>query len=142
MTNEEGRTLLGFLGGIVIALISLIGVWLKSHEDRGASTGSTLATAEQKFRDDLQETLERQSAQIAALQKDNQANYEQIAELAKKNTHLEIETINKDEKITQQAQKIAVLQQDAILLREELVALQAQMAELKARLEAAEGDGK
>lgn len=142
MTNEEIKTWLGFLGGIAIALIGLISGWMKSREDRGTATGSTLAQAEQDFRDDLQKTLERQSAQIAALQKDNQTNYEQIAELAKKNTHLEIETINKDEKITQQAQKIAVLQQDAILLREELVALRAQMAELKARLEAAEGDGK
>ena len=142
MTNEEVKTWLGFLGGIAIAIIGLIGGWLKSREDRGTATGSTLAQAEQDFRDDLQKTLERQSSQIAALQKDNRANYEQIAELAKKNMHLEIETINKDEKITQQAQKIAVLQQDNILLKEDLAALRAQVAELRARLEAAEGDKK
>ena len=112
--------ILGGIGGVYA-------IWANLKRD----TGSTLAKAEQDFRDDLQKTLERQSARIAGLEKDNQVNYEQIATLAKKNTLLEIEGINKDEKITKQAQEIATVKQDNILLREEIGAFKIQLAELK-----------
>lgn len=114
-----------YVTGFITLLGTLGAVWIKSRFDRIGGKESTLANAEEKFREDMQATLDRQWARIKTLEEDQKANYAQITILTKKNAAMDREIEKKDEIIAELQQQVA--------------SLRAQVAKLETTIEQMQG---